>query len=56
MQELSKRMGQDQFDIFLKEYFLQNKWEIGTPQEFQELAEESCGCDLTDLFNEWVNP
>ena len=56
IQELAKRMGQDKFDSFLKQYFLQNKWEIGTPQEFQQSAEEFCTCDLTDIFNKWVYP
>lgn len=52
--ELSKTMGQGNFDRFLKDYYLQYKWGIATTAGFQELAEKECGCDLTDLFNEWV--
>jgi aminopeptidase N len=40
----------------MRTYFQNNKWGIGTAANFQELAEESCGCDLTELFETWVYP
>lgn len=52
--ELSKTMGDEAFNQFLKDYFQKYKWGITTTEEFEELAEKECGCDLTDMFNEWV--
>jgi hypothetical protein len=53
---LAEKMGVETFDTFLREYARQNWWGTGTPQEFVQLAEEYCSCDLTSLFDEWVNP
>ncbi len=52
--ELSKVMGEEAFNSFLKEYFQTYKWAIATTDGFKDLAEKECGCDLTDLFEEWV--
>jgi hypothetical protein len=49
-------MGKEAFDAFLKDYTESNKWEIGTSAEIKSLAEEHCGCNLTDMFEEWVYP
>jgi hypothetical protein len=52
---LAETMGQETFDEFLRDYYQTNKWGIGASDEFKQLAEEHCGCDLTPLFEEWVH-
>ncbi len=51
---LEERMGRETFDEFLRHYYESYKWNIGTGDEFKQLAEEHCQCDLTALFEEWV--
>ena len=53
---LAKEMGQETFDAFLRDYYQDHTWEIGTGQSFRETAEEHCACDLGPLFEEWVYP
>jgi hypothetical protein len=40
----------------MKDYVASNSWGIGTGENMKELAEEHCNCDLTALYDEWVNP
>jgi hypothetical protein len=54
VQALAEQMGQSTFDKFLKDYYLANLWGISSGAAFKQLAEESCQCDLTPIFNEWV--
>ncbi len=56
LEALAQEMGQETFDAFMRAYFQSNKWGIGTAANFQQLAEESCSCDLTELFDTWVYP
>ena len=49
-------MGQETFDAFLRAYVPQFQWDIATGADFQNLAEQTCACDLTDLFTTWVFP
>jgi aminopeptidase N len=51
---LAEEMGKEVFNEFLRDYYQTHKWGIGTAQNFRELAEEHCECDLTALFEEWV--
>lgn len=51
---LAEAMGQETFDEFLRDYYQSHKWGIGTGEAFRQLAEEHCGCDLSDLFEAWV--
>lgn len=53
---LAEEMGQETFDAFLRDYYQDHTWEIGTGQSFRETAEEHCACDLGPLFEEWVYP
>jgi len=53
---LRERIGQAVFDAFIKDYTETLSWGIATPEVLQSLAEKHCGCDLDDLFNEWVYP
>ena len=54
--ELADTMGMDVFDDFIKTYAQEYKWDIGTGEIFQRLAEEKCDCDLSSLFEAWVYP
>jgi len=51
---LAKKLGQETFDEFLRDYYESRKWGIGTSDAFKQLAERHCQCDLTALFEEWV--
>lgn len=54
--ELRKKLGTEKFDAFLKEYTETLSWGIATPEILQSLAEKHCGCELDDMFAEWVYP
>ncbi|MGB8252513.1 MAG: M1 family metallopeptidase [Anaerolineaceae bacterium] len=54
LEALSREMGEAKFDQFLKDYFTTYAWKVATTQDFQSRAEETCGCDLDPIFNEWV--
>lgn len=53
---LEKRMGTKPFDEFLRNYFQKYEWGIATPADLQSAAEDACGCNLDDIFAEWVYP
>jgi aminopeptidase N len=52
---LAAKLGQAQFDRFLRDYYQSHQWGIATRAEFQQLAETHCNCDLAPLFEEWVD-
>jgi hypothetical protein len=52
--ELEDLMGREGFAAFLREYIEFFTWDIATSDGFRSLAEQHCGCDLTDMFAEWV--
>jgi len=54
LEELSKEMGEAGFDLFLKEYYRAYQWGIATTADFEQLAEQTCACELSPLFREWV--
>ena len=53
---LRDQMGQETFDRFLADYTLRYEWSIATTNDFKQAAEQTCTCDLTPLFEEWVTP
>jgi len=53
-EELEKLMGVETFDEFLRDYVEMYKWENASGGSFKQLAEVHCACDLTPLFEEWV--
>lgn len=55
-EELTEEMGADAFGDFLKDYYNRYHWKISHAEDMKAVAEEDCGCDLTDLFAEWVYP
>jgi hypothetical protein len=52
--ELEAVMGSDNFALFMKSYTQNNAWGISTAEILQAEAEAQCGCDLTELFEEWI--
>jgi aminopeptidase N len=51
---LCERMGEDVFDAFLKAYTRTFEWEIVDSREFEQAAESACGCELENLFDQWL--
>lgn len=54
VEALESEMGEAVFAAFLRDYVEMYSWALATGDDFRELAETHCGCDLTDLFEEWV--
>ncbi len=54
MEALQRRMGESQFDDFLRDYYETYQWGVASPEGFRQLAEAHCECNLTELFDEWV--
>ena len=54
VEALAAEMGQDKFTTFLQAYTHQNEWGIATTESFKTLAEATCQCQLTELFDAWV--
>jgi aminopeptidase N len=53
-QELRQRLGDDAFFEFLQNFYQANRYGVVNSVEFQNSAEESCGCRLDELFDLWV--
>jgi hypothetical protein len=54
MRALEETLGRETFDAFLRAYVAENRWGIATAAGFRDLAEQQCGCDLSELWAEWV--
>ena len=54
LNELAQEMDQDTFDAFLRDYVETFSWQIASSEDFQDLAEQHCQCDLSPLFDEAV--
>ena len=53
---LRDELGQENFDLFMKDYVKDNAWNIATPEKLKAEAEAHCNCDLTPLFKKWIYP
>jgi aminopeptidase N len=51
---LQEAMGEQAFEAFLQDYYRENEWGVVTTESFKRLAEQSCQCDLTELFETWI--
>lgn len=51
---LADTIGQEKANELLRDYYESHKWGIATTDAFEQLAEYLCQCDLTALFDEWV--
>ncbi len=54
VEALESEMGEAVFAAFLRDYVEMYSWALATGDDFRELAETHCSCDLTDIFDEWV--
>ncbi len=54
LRELEEEMGRETFDAFLRDYVAQFRWGLADTAAFRSLAEQHCGCDLSQLFAAWV--
>ncbi len=52
---LADRMGEPDFDRFLRELSADYRWRVVTGEQYERLAERRCGCDLSKLWKEWVS-
>ena len=53
---LKDKLGEENFNSFMKDYVVSNSWGIGTGENMKALAEKHCKCNLTALFDAWVTP
>lgn len=51
---LREQLGDETFGRFLQTYYARYRYGFATAADFQHTAEETCGCDLQDLFELWV--
>jgi hypothetical protein len=54
VEALAEATGDENLVRFLHAYFSTFEWGNVDTEEFRTLAEETCSCDLGDLFEEWV--
>ena len=54
--ELEYQLGEDVLAAALKEYFQSNIWLNVGPDDFKNVAESKCECDLSEFWQEWVLP
>jgi aminopeptidase N len=52
---LKAKMGAEAFNRLLLTYAQEYRWGIAYGEDFKELAQETCGCDLESLFADWVD-
>jgi aminopeptidase N len=51
---LRRELGEAGFKDFLHEYFETYRYGFANSEGFQEIAEDTCSCDLDALFDLWV--
>ncbi len=51
---LQQQLSEPGFSALLREYTAIFSWQEAKPADLQRMAEAECGCDLDDLFDEWV--
>ncbi len=53
---LAQRLGPANMDGFLADYVHTFQWKNATTAGLKQVAEQHCACDLSSLFQQWVNP
>lgn len=51
---LRRELGDETFFAFLRAYYARYQYGFATTEGFHATAEDTCACDLDDLFNLWV--
>lgn len=52
--QLRANLGEETFNEILKTYFNEYRYGFATSEDFQEITERVCSCDLDELFEIWV--
>ena len=52
--ELEQELGLDTLMAAIQNYYRDNLWGVAQPEDLLAALEDACGCDLDDMFNEWV--
>lgn len=55
VEALMLELDEETFNRFLRDYQQRYQWGLANREDFEELAEEHCGCDLAPLFAAWVD-
>jgi hypothetical protein len=55
LEALESTLGRDIFAKAMKTYFEKYEWQIATGEGFKQSIETSCDCNLTSIFDQWVN-
>jgi len=57
VEALAEEMGEDVFWDFLRSFTEEFRWKIAQPEAFFSMAEDTCACDLSELWETWgVDP
>ena len=51
---LRRELGDSAFTEFLHRYYQTFRYRVADGAAFQDVAQDTCGCDLTSLFDLWV--
>lgn len=51
---IRKKMGDDKFFQFLKDYYRNFMYKIAFPDDILNTAQSTCGCNLQNEYNEWI--
>ncbi|MBC8160629.1 MAG: M1 family metallopeptidase [Roseiflexaceae bacterium] len=54
LQALRVRMGEANFDSFLRSYYAQHRYGYVTGSDLLASAEQSCGCELDETYRSWI--
>jgi hypothetical protein len=53
---LAQHMGERSFDRFLAQLYRRHRWQLIDGRQLAAAAEEACGCELDELWEQWVTP
>ncbi len=51
---LAETVGEEAFDKALRTYFGENAWKFVVQDDLKGVLEHTCTCDLSEVFNEWL--
>jgi hypothetical protein len=52
---LKKKIGEEKFNAFIKDYYQKYSFKIASPQDLMETAENAAGLSLEGFFGEWMS-
>jgi hypothetical protein len=53
VEALAEEMGEESFWTFLRSFTDIYKWDIAQPEYFMSMAETTCACDLSEIWETW---